>query len=138
MWIEKNIYNNNKYFLKKIMQTTKQKGDLGELLAIKYLQKNEYQIKDINYKFWRFWEIDIIAFKNGIFCFIEVKYRGNQKFWTPEESITKSKLFKLEKSIYAYCMKNKIDLENISFQVIAITKEIKSYKIKHYKNISLQ
>jgi Holliday junction resolvase-like predicted endonuclease len=33
------------------MQTTKQKGDLGELLAIKYLQKNEYQIKDVNYKF---------------------------------------------------------------------------------------
>lgn len=120
------------------MQTTKQKGDLGELLAIKYLQKNEYQIKDVNYKFWRFWEIDIIAQKNGKFCFIEVKYRGNQKFWTPEESITKSKLFKLEKSIYAYCMNNKIDLETICFQVITITKELKSYKVKHYKNISLQ
>ena len=95
------------------MQTTKQKGDLWEVIAIKYAQKN------------------------GKYFFIEVKYRSNEKFGTAEQSITKSKLFKLEKSIYSYCMKNKIDLENISFQVITILKQESSYKVTHYKNISM-
>jgi Holliday junction resolvase-like predicted endonuclease len=35
-------------------QTTKQTGDEGELIAIKYLQKNDYHIKDTNFKFGRF------------------------------------------------------------------------------------
>lgn len=120
------------------MQTTKQKGDLWEVLAIKYLQKHRYKIIETNYKFWRFWEIDIIAQKDGKYFFIEVKYRSNENFSTAEESITKSKLFKLEKSIYSYCMKNKIDLENICFQVIAILKQKTSHRITHYKNISMQ
>lgn len=120
------------------MQTTKQKGDLWEVLAIKYLQNHHYKIIDTNYKFWRFWEIDIIAQKNGKYFFIEVKYRSNENFWTAQESITHSKLFKLEKSIYSYCLKNKIDLENIAFQVIAILKQKKSHRVTHYKNISFQ
>lgn len=119
------------------MQTTKQKGDLWEVLAIKYLQKHEYKILETNYKFGRFWEIDVIAEKNGFYFFIEVKYRSNEKYGTAEESITKSKLFKLEKSIYSYCMKNRINLEHINFNVIAITKGLKSYKVTHYKNIEL-
>jgi putative endonuclease len=119
------------------MLTTKQKGDLWEVIAIKYLQKNSYKIIDTNYKFGRFWEIDVIAEKNGFFSFIEVKYRSNEKYGTAEESITKSKLYKLEKSIYSYCMKNKINLEKIKFNVITITKGLKSYKVTHYKNIEL-
>lgn len=119
------------------METTKNKGDKWELIAIKYLQNKHYVIKDTNYKFGRFWEIDVIAEKDGKYYFIEVKYISNNKFWTGEESITHSKLFKLEKSIYAYCMKNKINNENISFEVISITKNISSYRVTHYKNLSM-
>jgi putative endonuclease len=119
------------------MQTTKQKGDLWEVIAIKYLQRNDYRILETNYKFGRFWEIDVIAQKNDIFYFIEVKYRSSQKYGTAEESITKSKLYKLEKSIYSYCMKKRIDLDNISFQVITIVKGQTSNKLTHYKNICL-
>lgn len=119
------------------MQSTKKKGDIWEVIAIKYLQANGYKILDTNYKFGRFWEIDVIANKNSIFYFIEVKYRSSEKYWTAEESITKSKLFKLEKSIYSYCMKKRIDIEQISFEVITIMKEKTSHKLTHYKNIPL-
>lgn len=120
------------------MQTTKQKGDLWEIIAIKYLQKHGYKILETNYKFGRFWEIDIIAEKLDQYFFIEVKYRSNENFWTAEESITPAKLFKLEKSVYAYCLKNNINLENISFQVIAILKQKTSHRVTHYKNISFE
>ncbi|MCP4523972.1 MAG: YraN family protein [Candidatus Gracilibacteria bacterium] len=120
------------------MDSTKLKGDIGEVVAIKYLQKNGYQIKDTNYKFGRFGEIDVIALKDGIFYFIEVKFRSNNMYGSGEESITKSKLYKLEKSIYAYCMKNRVNLENISFDVIIVTKGQTSFRVKHYKNLEMR
>lgn len=119
------------------MQSTKQTGDNWEIIAIKYLQKNWYIIKDTNFKFWRFWEIDIICKKNGMTSFIEVKYRNSTSYWIPEESITKSKLFKFKKTIEYYVVKNKLDFEKIQFDVITILKEISSYKVKHYKNIQI-
>lgn len=119
------------------MQSTKSKGDFWELIAIKYLQKKWYKIKDVNFKFSRFWEIDIICEQNGITIFIEVKYRINKTFWEPEESIIKSKLFKLKKTINYYVLKNNLDFEKIQFDVITILKWEKSYKVKHYKNIEI-
>lgn len=108
-----------------------------EIIAIKYLQKNEYKILETNFKFWRFWEIDIIAKKWEIIIFIEVKYRNNISYWIPEESLTKYKLSKCEKTIQYYCKKYKIDFEKIRFDAITILKEKNSHKITHYKNIEL-
>lgn len=119
------------------MISTKQKGDIWELVAIKYLQNKWYKILDTNFKFWRFWEVDIICEIDWITCFVEVKYRSNTKFWFPEESITKQKLFKFRKTIEYYVVKNNLDFEKIRFDVIAILKWEKSYKLKHYKNIEI-
>ncbi|MFK7780304.1 MAG: YraN family protein [Candidatus Gracilibacteria bacterium] len=119
------------------MQSTKQTGDQGELIAIKYLQNNNYIIKNTNFKFGRFGEIDVIALKEGITCFIEVKYRTNTKFGIPEESITPNKLFKFRKTMEYYVVRNKLDFEKIRFDVITILKGEKSYRVKHYKNIEI-
>jgi len=108
-----------------------------ELIAIKYLQNNNYKILDSNFKFGRFWEIDIIAEIDWITVFIEVKYRNSEKFWIPEESITKYKLSKCKKTVDYYCKKNRIDFEKIRFDAITILKWEKSYKITHYKNIEI-
>ena len=119
------------------MKNTKNIGDFWEVIAIKYLQKNWYKILDTNYKFWRFWEVDIIAKLDLITVFIEVKYRTNISYWIPEEAITSNKLRKCKKTIEYYAVVNKINFERIRFDVITILKEIKSYKVKHYKNIEI-
>ncbi len=119
------------------MQTTKQKWDKWELLAINYLQKNWYKIIETNFKFSRFWEIDIISEKDSKTYFIEVKYRENLAFWIPEEAITKPKLKKIKKSIEFYAVKNHLNFENLQFDVITILKQEKSYKLKHYKNLEI-
>ena len=119
------------------MTTTKKLWDQWELIAIKYLQKNWYKILETNYKFWRFWEIDVIAWKDKITYFLEVKYRTNDTYGTPEESITKWKIYKLQKSIYSYCFKKRIDIEYIQFDAITIVKNQTSYRLKHYKNIEI-
>ena len=115
-------------------QTTKQKGDEGEFIAINYLQKNNYHIKDTNFKFGRFWEVDIIAFKDWITIFLEVKYRHSIKFWTPEESITKFKLFRFRKTIEYYVVKNHLNFEKIRFDVITILYQEKRNKCIHTKS----
>jgi len=54
--------------------------------------------------------------------FIEVKYRSNDRFGTAEESITKSKLHKCLKTVEYYCKRNRVDFEQIRFDVITVTK----------------
>jgi len=117
------------------MDSSKKSWDIWELIAIKYLQKNWYKIIDTNFKFWRYWEIDIIWKTPNLTVFIEVKYRNNLSFWIPEESITKSKLKKFGKTIDYYCFKNNISHEKIRFDVISILKEESSHKLTHYKNL---
>ena len=119
------------------MESTKKRGDTWELIAIKYLQKNNYKILDTNFKFWRFWEIDVIAEKEGITCFIEVKYRTSIKFWLPEESITSYKLAKCLKTMEVYCKRNRVDFEKIRFDAITVMKFSDKFRVKHYKNIEI-
>ncbi len=115
----------------------KKSWDKGELIAIEYLKKNGYKLLETNFKFSIFWEIDLICNFEGITIFIEVKYRSSEKFGTWEESITSSKLKKLEKTMYYYCNWHHINLEKIRFDVISIMKWEKSFHLTHYKNQKL-
>ncbi len=119
------------------MNTSKKTWDQWELLAIGYLQKNGYKILDTNFKFGRFGEIDLIAEKENLTVFIEVKYRNNTRFWTPEESLTRWKLWKCKKTVEYYCKKNRIDFESIRFDAITILKQESSHRLKHYRNIEI-
>ena len=112
-------------------------GDKGEVVAIEYLQKYKYHIRDTNFRFGRFGEIDIVAEKEGRTYFIEVKYRSHLAYGTPEEAIIASKLHKCLKTMQYYCKRRAICLENIQFDVIAILRQEKSHKISHYKNIEI-
>lgn len=112
-------------------------GDIWEIIAIKYLQKHWYSICDTNFKFWRFWEVDIICEKENRTFFCEVKYRSHLWYGYPEEAVIPRKLYKCLKTIQFYCVKNSILEEDIQFDVIAILKKEKSYKITHYKNIEI-
>ena len=115
----------------------KKTWDTWELIAIEYLQKNGYKILDTNFKFGRFWEVDVIASKNDLTVFMEVKYRTNTRFGTPEESLTPHKLYKCKKTVEYYCKKNRIDFEMIRFDAITILRQEKSHRLKHYKNIEI-
>lgn len=117
--------------------SNKKKGDLWEIMAIQYLQNHWFHIRDTNYIYGNFWEIDIVAEKNEIYHFIEVKYRTNLTFGTPEEAITKSKLQKCRKSIEHYVLENNLSFEHICFDVITIIKWPSSHRLTHYKNIEI-
>ncbi|MCO5240963.1 MAG: YraN family protein [Chitinophagaceae bacterium] len=66
-------------------------GRNGEALAVAYLIQHRFVILHTN---WRhsYYEIDIIAHKEGILHFIEVKTRRSLHFGYPEESVTTKKM----------------------------------------------
>jgi len=106
---------------------TKTKGNLAEDKASEYLQSKSYKIVERNF-YSRFGEIDIIAFKDGVYHFVEVKSGKN---FEPIYNITPTKLKKIIKTAYLYMKKNKIDT---IFCVDAII--IKSEEIEFIENIT--
>ena len=65
-------------------------GKEGEALAAAYLVKNGYTVLHCNWRHSHY-EIDIIAIRNTILHFIEVKRRTSNRYGFPEASVTKKK-----------------------------------------------
>ena len=79
----------------------RQIGSVYELKASDYLTKKGYQIIERNYR-CRIGEIDIIAIERDCLCFIEVKYRKNEKTGDPLEAVDKRKQQKIIRTAQYY------------------------------------
>lgn len=116
-------------------QNTKEIGDLTENLAAEYLQNKKYKIIERNFR-CRFGEIDIIAQKNKILVFIEVKSRTSfDSRYSPLDNITAVKKLKLIK-LGQYYLKNKRMPADTSWQIDVIAVELKNnaqFKITHFE-----
>lgn len=82
----------------------KEKGFLGEERAVSYLLSKNFDILERNLS-EIYGEIDIVAFKKGVFHFVEVKSsfineEGNS--WPLEERINKKKINKINKVASSY------------------------------------
>lgn len=63
---------------KRVNQNKRQIGTAYEQLAVNYLKEQEYEIVTCNYRN-RTGEIDIIAKDGEYLCFVEVKYRSDDR-----------------------------------------------------------
>ncbi|UEG49751.1 YraN family protein [Ferruginibacter lapsinanis] len=94
-------------------------GTLGETLAVKYLSEKEYSILHQN---WRHshWEVDIIASKENVLHFIEVKTRRGSNYGTPEEKVSRKKIQNLINAAEQYLYLHP-EWKRIQFDILAIT-----------------
>ncbi len=69
-------------------------GRIGEALGKTFLEEQAFTILHLNWKY-SYYEIDIVATRNDVLHFIEVKTRRSQKFGLPEESVDDRKLKKI-------------------------------------------
>lgn len=107
-----------------IYMDTKNKGSLGERLAIKLLLSKGFEIVDQNVRLGKLSELDIIATKDGVLHIIEVKtvYKcgklvENLEF--PIYNITPRKVNHLKKGAQIYVQKQKLEQMDITIDVIA-------------------
>lgn len=94
-------------------------GSLQEEIATDYLQANGFVILERNYR-CKVGEIDVIACKDDIIRFIEIKYRKNYNYGYPSEAVSRTKQLKIIRSAQWYINQNKLGDINCSFDVISI------------------
>ncbi len=87
------------------MQSTKSKGDYFEDKASEFLSSNGFNIIERNFYAKKLGEIDIIAIKDDIYHFVEVKSGDS---FEAVYNITPSKLYKLLRSVQYYLKYKKI------------------------------
>ncbi len=108
---------------------TKSKGNKAENIACKYLTKNNYKILDRNFYF-KGGEIDIIAYKENVLHFIEVKSGNN---FEPIYNITPSKMKRIIKGAYIYMRQKKFTSTPFCIDAIIIKKD----SIEFLRNLTL-
>jgi len=128
------------------MTDTLEAGKTGEQVAANFLQKNGYEILEMNYQNSlgkRLGEIDIIAEDKeaGELVFVEVKTRrlqGNEDT-LPEENITRSKLRKLSRIAGSYLNRHNWQGRDYRFDAVSVWLDwdARNAKVKHLKNIFL-
>jgi len=94
-------------------------GSNGEDRAVAHLRQQGYTILQRNYRVGKA-EIDIIARKDGILVFVEVKTRANDHFGYPEESVSSRKQRMLLNAAESYIIQTGWE-QDIRFDIIAIT-----------------
>lgn len=109
-----------------------QVGKKAEIAASVYLEMRGYKILERN---WRRpqCEIDIIASKDNVIQFVEVKYRRADEQGSGLEAITKSKLKRMQRASWTWVDENKykgeymlsaVELAGDDFTVMAFIENV--------------
>lgn len=98
---------------------SRQKGNLAEDMAAKFLTQKGFSILERNF-YSRFGEIDIIAFKSEVIHFVEVK--SGLDYESAIQNITPKKLSRLIKTGDVYMKKNSFDVDFV-YDAVVVTPE---------------
>ncbi len=93
-------------------------GQTGEMLARQYFETREYEILHNNWRHGHL-ELDIIARKDGVLHFIEVKTLVEGSAGLPEESVHRKKMMNLLRAAELFMIKSGCS-GPIQFDVLAI------------------
>jgi len=108
-------------------------GKFGEDFACTYLQRQGYRIEFRNFR-CKIGEIDIIAVKDNVLSFIEVKTRRSTTYGRPLLAVNLAKQKKIYRCAELY-MQSKGIIQNmpvLSFDVIEIIMEGTAVKMFHH------
>lgn len=94
-------------------------GERGEALAWNFLRKRGYSILIKNYRV-RLGEVDVIARKDGVLVFLEIKTRRDSRFGSPEEAVDWRKRQKLIRVAQTYLQAQGLENQASRFDVLSV------------------
>ncbi|OHA15811.1 MAG: hypothetical protein A3A10_00595 [Candidatus Tagabacteria bacterium RIFCSPLOWO2_01_FULL_42_9] len=113
-------------------------GRLGEDIAVKHFVKHSFKVLDRNYR-KKWGEIDIVAEKDNILHFIEVKAVSCETAY-PEENVHFWKRQRLSRTIQTYLAEKDVSYETewqMDVAAVFINHETKTAKIRIMENVLL-
>ena len=108
---------------------SRKKGTLAEEEAVEFLEQNGFSVVEKNF-YSRFGEIDIIALKEGVMHFVEVK--SGMSYENAVNNITPAKLRKVVTTAQTYMQKKGFEGDYV-FDAVIVTPD----SIAHIDNITL-
>lgn len=108
-------------------------GNYGEALVAEYLRKRRYTLIASQYR-CRMGEIDLIARKGKVLCFVEVKTRSNLSVGLPREYVTHAKRERIRTAAALYLSEKGLDCP-VRFDVAEVyLEEGKAPRIEYLEN----
>lgn len=126
-------------------KTEKQKtGNLGENLACRFLEERGFKIVERNYR-KKWGELDIVAEKNGVLHFVEVKslavsHKPYAVEFRPEDAVRAWKKKRMSRAIRTYLLDHKIpDETDFQIDIAAVFLDFmrKKARIRMLENVNL-
>ena len=111
-------------------------GNLGEEVAVTFLEKRRYCILERNFR-CKGGEVDIIARDPGdkSLVFIEVKARKDLSYGVPQLAVTPFKQRQISKAALTWLSKKRLHDQIARFDVIAIMLDDKGqHRVEHIEN----
>ncbi len=108
-------------------------GKKGELMAKQHLEQLGYEILDENWCHGKA-EVDLIAYKDKVIIFTEVKTRSGNYFGEPEDfvDLRKQRMLVQAANEYIYLMNHQGE---VRFDIVAILfKNEDNYKLNHIED----
>ena len=112
---------------------TKNLGNAGENFAANYLESRGYKIITKNFRV-RSAEIDIIAEKDDVIIFVEVKTRSSTKHGLPIEAVNFRKQQKIIDAASVFLQDEKYFDKACRFDVIEIYSDGVKFSARHIEN----
>ena len=107
-------------------------GQAAEDLAAQHLQQQGFAIVARNYRYQRA-EVDLIAQKDQLLVFVEVKARRSDQFGHPEEFVSPQQQARLQEAAEHYMIVQDWN-HAIRFDVIAVSSKNDQLEIAHFED----
>lgn len=116
--------------LKPLPKSNIEVGKWGEKQALKYLKKQKYKILQKNFR-THSGEVDIIASKQNVLVFVEVKTQRGFGVIEPEHRVGLKKKRQLVKLAKYYVARTKTKFDEVRMDIITVTQNENNIDIKH-------
>ncbi len=107
-------------------------GKDGEVIARRYLEQQDYEILETNWRLGHL-EADIIAYHNHHIVFVEVKTRTSDAYGSPEEFVDRNKRRAYIRLANAYMLQNN-RVEEARFDIVSVLFKDGKAEVDHMVN----
>ncbi len=105
-------------------------GDEAEQAVVEHLQRDGYQIRARNFS-CKYGELDIVAERGQVFCFIEVRMRSSAAWGDPSHTVSYGKQRKVVRAALHYLFAHEIRGKVLRFDVVSVLGRGRNAQVEH-------